>query len=64
MHAALGAALQVADLSRETLRTRTGKDRDIDHLLVMRGRVSGARVLDCGLLSDHRPVTASVSSEG
>jgi endonuclease/exonuclease/phosphatase family metal-dependent hydrolase len=60
---AQGAAY--ADVGGQPLRTRRGQgsagtDVDIDHVLVFRGEVVAAAVLEDGELSDHRPVTATV----
>ncbi|MFT3765969.1 MAG: endonuclease/exonuclease/phosphatase family protein [Minicystis sp.] len=62
---ALGAGAAYADVAGQPLRTRRGEgsagnDVDIDHVIVLRGEIEGAAVIEDGWLSDHRPVRATV----
>jgi endonuclease/exonuclease/phosphatase (EEP) superfamily protein YafD len=61
---AAGPSVMISSLPDGPLRTRPDADgtggSDIDHLLARHAKLSGARVLECDGLSDHRPVAATL----
>jgi endonuclease/exonuclease/phosphatase family metal-dependent hydrolase len=58
---AASAITQVGDLRPTRIPTADRSGRTIDHVVVVGGVIASASVLDGELLSDHNPVTATVT---
>ena len=63
---AAGPSVLISSVEHGALRTRPEPSGaggiDIDHLLCRHARLHDTRVLECGGLSDHRPVAATLSA--